>query len=216
MYGIKDNVYEIMNRTKEVKPPSEHERYPYISLGKHTLAVLLMELFESQTYGPMVRLYFEVLQSDAHQVGERVAILYKIGERVDKAWKVSDADRFGAFLKALKNGGPEYNPAKDTTTLLVDRTSEQLARGMVVGALAVNTSKKPGKVYTEVVWSHIPQTPDQIRAMRARLEGPRTPVQAAPIQTTAEPARVENNTVTAQPMSFLSQVPDPNKGGFPY
>ncbi len=165
--GYAEDHYGRMDNAKEIG-----ERDPFIDEGPHRLCVLSIVEYMHQQKGPTVRITFEVLASQKHAVGSRVCKLYFLTKPSKFASQTTDSDRFADFVKKLKGiTNPNHPVGKDCRTLLKERVNEQLARGMVIDAMGVNTSKNPQKPWVEVYWTSVEQTPETIGAHRRRVEG---------------------------------------------
>ena len=158
--------YDRLNRTKEIG-----ERDPFIGEGPHRLCVLSIIEYPHKEKGPTVRITFEVLQSKVHATGSRVTKLYFITKPAKWESQTNDGDRFADFVKKLKGvTDPNYPVGQDCRKLLKERVLEQLARGMIIDAMGVNTSKKQDKPFVEVYWTSVAQTQEQIGEQRRRVE----------------------------------------------
>lgn len=204
---IREDVYARMNNTKTIQ-----DRDPFIGEGKHRLVVRHLAPFNHTTYGESVRCTFEVLSSTnpTHTPGSRVAKLWFLVKPAKFPSQPTDMDRFADFIRKIKGAPDGYQVGPDAAVLLRDRVNEQLARGMVIDALGINTSKNADKPWIDVRWTSVPQTRDQISAMRAQLDATENapPVQA-PVSSAA-PAPV--SVPMTQATSLLAQLPpkDPN------
>lgn len=163
--GNFDAALDRLNGTRE-----QAERDPFIGEGEHVLLVLNMQPFNHSTHGPSVRLSCEVVQSACHTVGTRVTKLWNITKPSKFPNQETDADRFTNFVRQLIGGTPGQPVGGTCRALIKDRVNDQLARGMLIHARGVNTSKKADKPWVEVYWKHFPQTQDEIKARRATVE----------------------------------------------
>ena len=112
-----------------------------------------------------------MLQSKVHATGSRVTKLYFITKPAKWESQTNDGDRFADFVKKLKGvTDPNYPVGQDCRKLLKERVLEQLARGMIIDAMGVNTSKKQDKPFVEVYWTSVAQTQEQIGEQRRRVE----------------------------------------------
>ncbi len=169
--------YGRLDYAKEV-----NHRDPFIGEGRSKLVVHELVPFSHTTHGPSVRCTFEVVASECHPVGSRVCTLWFLVKPSKFPNQPNDSDRFADFVKRLK-GSPVGHPVgRDCAALLRDRVAEQLARGMVIDVFGVNTSKNAAKPYIDTNWATVAQTPDEIRASRARLDA------ASPLAPVAAPA----------------------------
>lgn len=188
--GYAEDHYGRMDNAKEIG-----ERDPFIDEGPHRLCVLSIIEYLHQQKGPTVRITFEVLASQKHAVGSRVCKLYFLTKPSKFASQTTDSDRFADFVKKLKGiTNPQHPVGKDCRTLLKDRAAEQLARGMVIDAMGVNTSKNPQKPWVEVYWNTVEQTPETIGGHRRRVEGTPglLPAAFAPAQQTQYAQQPQN------------------------
>jgi hypothetical protein len=143
---------------------------PFIGEGQHTLLVLNIEEYGHQEKGPTAKATFEVLESAVHPRGSRVCKMWFLTKPSKFPNQANDSDRFADFVRNLK-GAPQGHPiGQDCRALLRDRAAEQLARGMVIRALGINTSKKADKPFVDVRWTNVQQAPEQIAQMRAQAE----------------------------------------------
>jgi hypothetical protein len=79
----------------------------------------------------------------------------------------TEADEFADFCRKLK-GAPAGHPiGSDIRTLMKDRVRDQLARGTVIEANGVINKKG---TYVRVYWNNVPQSGQDIAALRQRLE----------------------------------------------
>ena len=164
--GYGEDHYDRLNRTKEIG-----ERDPFIGEGPHRLCVLSITEYMSKDKGPAVRITFEVLQSKVHATGSRVTKLYFITKPSKFESQTNDGDRCADFVKKLKGvTDPNHPVGADMRKLLKERVLDQLARGMIIDAMGVNTSKKLDKPFVEVYWTSVAQTNEQIAEQRRRVE----------------------------------------------
>ncbi len=198
------DTYDRLNNARQIT-----NRDPYIEKGNHTLAVESLEEFQHET-GPAVRATFEVLESTAHAIGSRVATVWFLNKPTPKPGMVSDADRFADFCVKLKGAPAGYPIGADIRVLLKTRASEQLARGMVIKVNGVEkVAKTTGKSYTMCYWTNVVQSPQDILALRQRIEakmGPAPQAQAQPAYVAPAPAGVPQG-------GFLANVPTSNGNG---
>ena len=205
--GFQEDVYGRLDNTKEV-----NTRAPFIAEGKSRLMVLNLEPFTHTTHGPSVRCTFEVIQAERMAPGTRCCKLWNLTKPSKFVSQTNDADRFADFVKKLK-GSPVGHPVgRDCAALLRDRVVEQLARGMVIEAYGVNTSKKSDKPYVDVNWTTMPQTADEIRARRQALDAQAQPAPAA--QVAPAPAVYAAQPVAQPPQGgFLANLPPAGGSG---
>ena len=164
-YGHQEDVYGRLDRTKAV-----NQRDPFIGEGPHELAVLSIEKFMHKEHGPSARATLLVLKSNVHQVGSRVCKLWNLVKPSKFESQTTDADLFADFVRKLKGAPDGTMVGAQCRALLEDRVPEQLARGIRMVAFGVNTSKKADKPYVNVNWTNIPQSQEEIAAMRARID----------------------------------------------
>ncbi len=172
-----DDVYGRLNNTKEVGGA----RFPYIEAGNHKLALCSLEEFNPQS--PKVRALFKVLESRTMQVGSFCVKIWNLLKPPYKQGMTTEADEFADFMIKLKGAKHGYPIGNDIRTLLKTRPAEQLARGSVIDCVGI---VKGQKGYVSVHWNTVQQSPQDIAAMRQRLEAegiPSTgPSQGAPQQ----------------------------------
>lgn len=202
-----EDVYDRLNRTKPVET-----RDPFIGLGPHRLMVLSIEPFMHQTHGPSARATFKVLQSTVHPVGSRVVKLWNLVKPSKFPTQANDGDRFADFVRKVKGAPDNYAVGPDCRALLQDRVADQLARGSVIDAMGANTAKPDKKPWTEVSWSPVPQTPDQIRQNRAQLDAESAPA-PTPQQMQSPVPQTQLAPAPAPQGGFLAQIPPQNNGG---
>lgn len=221
-YG-QDDVYGRLNNTKDVGKP----RFPFVEdSGK--LALYTLEEFQHSTDGPSARALFEVLESKTgkHPVGSHVVKIWKLVKPAKFQGQATDADMFADFCRKLK-GAPAGHPiGNDIRVLMKERPADQLARGTVIEAVAVMNQKK---TWTNIFWNNVQQTPQDIAAMRARLEQKGIPTTDfnAPAQQQPQyqqyaqqqalpqvgPQPQPHNAGGPPPGGFLANVPPQNNGG---
>lgn len=192
--GGADDVYNRMNNAREVGGA----RFPFIEAGKFKLALGTLEKFQHKSDGPCARALFAVLESNnpAHPVGSWVVKIWKLVKQPKFDSQPSDAEKLADFAMKLKNAPRGYPIGNDIRTLLDGRPAEQLARGSVIEAVGV--SNKKGN-WVEVYWTAIPQTPQDIVAMRQRLEQAGIPSAGGQSQGGQQPMQVPPQGY-AQPM----------------
>lgn len=196
------DTYDRLNNARQIT-----NRDPYIEKGNHRLVVESLEEFPHET-GPAVRATFEVLASASHAIGSKVATVWFLMKPAPKQGMVTDADRFADFCSRLKGAPVGYPIGNDIRTLLKDRAKEQLARGMVIDVNGVDkTAKSTGKTYTQCFWSTVQQSPQDIAAMRQRLDTKAPVLPQGPAQP--QPAAVPQGP---PPGGYLANVPTNNGG----
>ncbi len=217
--GGQDDVYGRLNNTKEVGKP----RFPFLEdSGKFALCSL--EEFQHSTDGPSARALLEVLESKTgkHPVGSHVVKIWKLVKPPKFQGQASEADMFADFCRKLK-GAPAGHPiGNDIRVLMKERPQDQLARGTVIEAVAVLNQKK---TWTNIYWNNVQQSPQDIAAMRARLEQKGIPntSEGAPAQQYMQPQYPSPQSHSVgfpvpqpqgvPPGGFLANVPPQNNGG---
>ncbi len=108
--------------------------------------------------------------------------MHPVGSFVVKIWKLvkpgkfpnqpTDADQFADFCRKLKNAPPGHPIGNDIRILMKERPLEQLARGTVIDANGVPNKKGN---YVNVYWNAVQQGPQEIVAMRQRIEAEGVP-----------------------------------------
>lgn len=200
------DTYDRLNNTR----PVGGARFPFIEPGKHKLAVVIMEEFDSSSDGPSARCVFEVLEStnqQAHPVGSYVVKIYKIVKpsKYPNSAQGSDADQFADLCRKLK-GAPEGHPiGNDIRILMRERVREQLARGTVIECLGIGNKKGN---WVNLYWKAIPQGPQDIAQQRARLEAKGIPDTGS---GNAQPPAQQG--FQAPPQQYVQ--PGPPQGGYP-
>lgn len=162
-YGGQEDVYGRLNNTREVGGA----RFPFLeATGRYALVVL--EEFLHSSDGPSARAIFEVIDCrGAHAVGSHVVKIWKLVKPPYKPGMTTGADEFADFCRKLKGAPAGYPIGNDIRTLMKERVNDQLARGTVIDAVAVPNKKG---TWINVFWNAVQQTPQDIAAMRQRLE----------------------------------------------
>lgn len=177
--GADEAVYDRMNNARD----PGGARFPFIEAGRHKLAVVTIEKFKHRTDGPCARIILKVLESQAHKPGSFVVKIYKLTKPGKFESSISDAEQMADFCMKLKNAPKGYPIGNDIRTLLEVRPQDQLARGSVIECQAVANAKG---TWVNLYWNAVPQTPEDIVAMRQRLEAEgipmTTPQQGGPAQ----------------------------------
>ena len=176
--AISEDTYNRMNNARD----PGGARFPFIEPGKHRLAVAVIEKFMTQKEGPAARVIFKVLESTSpkHKPGDFVVKIYKLAVDAKFENSISDAEAFADLCMKLKNAPAGHPIGQDIRTLLEVRPADQLARGSQVDCFGVANSKGN---WVNLYWTGVPQTPQDIVAMRQRLEAegiPSTGPQQAP------------------------------------
>lgn len=174
-YGQQEDVYGRLNHAKDVGGA----RYPFIAGGQHKLALAVLEEFMHSTDGPCARAILKVIASPVHPPGSFVVKIWKLVRPGKFPNQATDADQFVDFCRKLK-GAPPGAPLGDSIrTLMKERPADQLARGTVIDANGVPNKKGN---YVNVYWNNVPQGPQDIAAMRQRIEADGLPASNAPAQ----------------------------------
>lgn len=161
-------------------------REPYMGVGNQELDIISIEPFNHTTHGPSARAIFDVVSSDSHRPGERVAQTWNLVKPPPKPGMITDGERFADFVRKVR-GMPDGTPmGRDIRALLKERTGEQLARGVRIKAFGVNKGKD-GKTFVVPSWTHVPQDPNEIAQRRAAIEAKLGAQQQAPAQPQYSP-----------------------------
>ncbi len=158
-----EDVYGRLNNTRDVGGA----RFPFVEDGTHKLALAVLEEFQHSSDGPSARALFEVLASSKHAVGSHVVKIWKLVKPPKFKDSPSDADLFADFCRKLKGAPVGYPIGNDIRVLMKERPTDQLARGTVIECVGVLNKKGS---WTNIYWNTIPQSPQDIAAMRQRLE----------------------------------------------
>ena len=215
-----DDVYGRLNNTKDVGGA----RYPFIEAGTHKLALAVLEEFTHSADGPSARAILKVLDSRAHPVGSFVVKIWKLVKPAKFPNQPTDADQFADFCRKLKNAPVGHPIGNDIRVLMKERPADQLARGTVIECNGVANKKG---TYVNAYWNSVPQTPQDIAAMRQRIEaegvpsanGPQQPQQGyqqpqqGGYQQSAPPQYQAAAPQGAPPGGFLANVPTNNGNG---
>jgi hypothetical protein len=222
-YGQQDDVYGRLNNTRDVG----QARFPFLEDGGR-LALATLEEFQHTTHGPSARALLKVLQSTSgkHPVGSFVVKIWKLVKPPFKPGMTTEADEFADFCRKLKNAPMGHPIGNDIRVLMKERPTEQLARGTVIDATGSTKeyTKRDGTkaMWTNIYWLAVQQSPQDIAAMRQRLElegipstsGAPAPVQpqyTAPVQPTYSAPQA--TAAAPQQGGFLSQIPPGPQGG---
>lgn len=161
--GYSQDVYDGLNSTKEVGKP----KFPFIEDGKHKFALCSLDEFQHATDGPSARALFEVIESNKHPIGSYVVKIWKLMKQPKFQNKDSDGVLFTDFCRKLKGAPVSHVMSNDIRVLMKERANEQLARGTVIECVAILNKKG---TWTDIYWNSIKQSPEDIAAMRQRLE----------------------------------------------
>jgi hypothetical protein len=169
--GNTDDVYGRLNQhTQDRGKP----KFPFLeSSGKYALCML--EEFLHLTDGPSARALFEVLEcrGGKHAVGSHVVKIWKLVKPPFRPGMETEGEMFVTFCRKLK-GAPAGTEMGDAMRMLMKtRVAEQLARGSVIEAISIPKEyvKNGAKAtWYNIHWESVQQTPQDIQAMRARLE----------------------------------------------
>lgn len=208
------DTYARLDSTK----PIGGARFPFIEPGKHKLAVVTMEEFDSTSDGPSARCLFEVLEStnqQAHPVGSYVVKIYKIAKpsKYPNSAQGSDADQFVDMCRKLK-GAPDGTPiSNDIRILMRERVREQLARGTVIECLGIGNKKGN---WVNLYWKAVQQSPQDIAAMRGRIEAKGVPdTGSGNAQPPAAAPQYQAPQQQPQYQAPQQQYQQPAQGGYP-
>jgi hypothetical protein len=222
-YGNQDDVYGRLNNTKDVGGA----RFPFVE-GSGKYALCILEEFSHSSDGPSARALLKVIESKdgKHAPGTFVVKIWKLVKPSKFQGQATDADMFADFCRKLKNAPAGYPIGNDIRILMKERSNEQLARGTIIEAVAVPNRKG---TWINVYWNAVPQQPQDIAAMRQRLEAegipetgartPQQPMQGPPVQPASMPWAGGAPTQAPQPTApqggvggFLAQLPPTNTG----
>lgn len=207
--NISEDVYSRMNNARA----PGGARFPFISAGKHRLAAAVIEKFMTQKEGPAARVIFKVLESTAHKPGDFVVKIYKLAVDAKFENSISDAEAFADLCMKLKNAPAGHPIGQDIKTLLELRPAEQLARGSVIDCFGVANAQGN---WVNLYWTAVPQTPQDIVAMRQRLEAEGIPSTGGQVQGT-QGAQYNNAPHPAQmPQTQYGHPQGPSAGPLPY
>ncbi len=196
---------DILDRLNDTRPVKTSNYNPFIKDGNHDLVVLSIEPYQNQDQNFCVRATLLVEGSDNPQIGQ--------GMLFDAVWNLDkpaafvggerDKDRFAAFLNALQ--GVETTPTSHQNLARAclkpraegGQLEVQPCRGARIKANGYTKQpgprSKPGaKPYTQVTYTHVPQKPEDVAAMRGMLDQrmpytPRPQQAPAPAPTVAYP-----------------------------
>jgi hypothetical protein len=163
-YGNADDVYGRLNHTKDVGGA----RFPFIE-GSGKYALCTLEEFPHASDGPSARALLKVIEckDGKHAPGTFVVKIWKLVKPSKFPNSPTDADMFADFCRKLKGAPAGYPIGNDIRVLMKERPNDQLARGTVIEAVAVPNKKG---TWINVYWNAVPQSPQDIAAMRQRLE----------------------------------------------
>jgi hypothetical protein len=200
--GDVDDVYGRMNNARE----QGGARFPFIEAGRHKLALCTLEKFMHRNDGACARVLFKVLESNAHQPGSFVVKIYKLLKQPKFDSQASDAEQLAQLCIALKDAPRGYPIGNDIRVLLEERPAEQLARGTVVECTGVQNKKGN---WVNLYWNPIAQTPENIVAMRQRIEAEGVPA------TTPQQQGTQGGQFNAALHSSRMQQQYPAQQGYP-
>lgn len=211
--AISEDTYNRMNNARD----PGGARFPFINAGKHRLAVAVIEKFMTQKEGPAARVIFKVLESTSHKPGDFVVKIYKLAVDAKFENSISDAEAFADLCMKLKNAPAGHPIGQDIRTLLELRPADQLARGSVVDCFGVANARGN---WVNLYWTAVPQTPQDIVAMRQRLEaegipstGGQQPAPQQPMQPQyGQPQQPMQPQGYAQPMQPQQPYPQMQQG----
>ncbi len=215
-YGQQEDVYGRLNNTRDVGGA----RYPFIEGGQHKLALAVLEEFMHSTDGPSARAILKVLESRVHPVGSFVVKIWKLVKPGKFPNQPTDADQFADFCRKLKNAPPGHPIGNDIRILMKERPLEQLARGTVIDANGVPNKKGN---YVNVYWNAVQQGPQEIVAMRQRIEaegvpsanGPTPPQGQQGYQQPMQPQQMTQGGAYGQPQPNAQSGYPPAQNGYP-
>lgn len=187
-------------------------RYPYIGEGAKLLCVADMRTYANKNQKPGVAVDFLVVESTdpTQPVGSMVSQTYDLTREPEFASMVSDKQRLANLLCHLE--GATLDQAERVVRGFLDprALASNVTRGKLVKAIGSNTtSKKTGKVYCNVQFSHVPQAIEDVAQKRAYLDAnhPLVGRDAPQPQQPAMVAPVQPQPVAAPQMA--SQLPPP-------
>jgi hypothetical protein len=170
---------DIMDRLNETRPVKDSKYNPFIPDGNHDLVIISIEPYNNQDENFCVRATFLIESSDNPQVAQ--------GMQLDAVWNLDkpapfpggdrDKDRFAAFLNKLQ--GVETTPTSHQplarACLKVRAEGGQLemqpCRGARIQANGYTKPPKQGKKpFCSVTYTHVPQAPEAVAAMRQVLD----------------------------------------------
>ncbi len=151
----------------------------FIEAGQHRLALAVLEEFMHSSDGPSARAILKVVSSSSHPVGSFVTRIWKLVKPAKFPQQPTDADQFADFCRKLKNAPAGHPIGNDIRVLMKERPLDQLARGTVIDCNGV-TNKKG--TYVNTYWNAVPQSPQDIAAMRQRIEAEGVPSASGPAQ----------------------------------
>lgn len=166
-YGQAQDVYDRLNNTREVGGP----RFPYIEGGTHKLVLVNLDEFGDQ-FNPKARALFKTLESRTQQVGGYCVKIWALTKPPKFQNGTTEADEFADFCRKLKGAPAGYAMGQDIRTLMKTRVAEQLARGTIIECNGVPNQKGN---YVRVYWNAVQQSPQDIAAMRQRIEAEGVP-----------------------------------------
>lgn len=147
-------------------------RFPFVE-GSGTYALAQLEEFPHSTDGISARALLKVITSKdgKHPVGSFVVKIWKLVKPPKFPNALTEGEEFVDFCRKLKGAPAGYAMGQDMRTLMKPapqgRGAEQLARGTVIEAVAVPNKKG---TWINVYWNTVQQSPQDIAAMRQRLE----------------------------------------------
>lgn len=197
-YGQPEDVYGRLNNTKEIGGA----RFPFIE-GSGKYALCTLEEFQHTGDGPSARALLKVLASDKHPPGSYVVKIWKLVKPPFKPGMTTDADMFADFCRKLKGVPVGYPIGNDIRVLMKERPNDHLARGTVIEASGVPKDyvKRDGTkaVWTNIYWISVPQSPQDIVAMRQRLEAEGVPSTGGPAPQAQPQTQYPPQTQMQQP-----------------
>lgn len=188
-------------------------RFPFVE-GSGTYAVAQLEEFPHSTDGVSARALLKVLASKdgKHPVGSFVVKIWKLVKPPKFPNALTEGEEFVDFCRKLKGAPAGYAMGQDMRTLMkpapVGRAAEQLARGTVIECVAVPNKKG---TWINVYWNHVQQSPQDIAAMRQRLEAEGIPSTGPQSQGT-QGGQYQG---APHPSQMQGQYPAQNQGSMP-
>jgi hypothetical protein len=126
---------------------------------------------------------FLVTQSETHPIGSIVSVAWFVS---DMGWKGdNELSRARDFVAALVGA---KDPAAIEQTVNQLATEAQPGRGIAIVAFGVKS-----KNFVDIMWEHVPQTPEQIANQRRAVEA----ASPAPVAPAPTPAPVAQTTAPA-------------------
>lgn len=189
-------------------PRPMQERLPFIAAGDHTLDVESLKVIESQKSGPVVWAQFRVIASTCHPVGSQVTQRFELSKQ-EKYPTTPTQRELAVYFMAQLLGQKDLAKAQKTLLALLSDAEIKVQRVRGIRIIA-NGRSKPGKTWVNVSWQNVEQTPEQIKAQRAALDGTAPSASPAPAPQAAPPPAAQQYTppTEAPPSDFaLDDLP---------